>query len=116
MSIPSTPRVVEPVPPTFEQSPRVLEQSTRVVEQTTRGRSEAEAMLRTLLEARVRTQSGLAISCGVNTTSRPAPVDTAIASTERLIDAYDRVLSRFRRGLSDQDQDLLDEIERKYTA
>jgi hypothetical protein len=88
----------------------------RVVEQTTRARSDAEAMLRTLLEARVSTQTGLAITCGTRTPSGPGPMDTAIASTERLIDAYDRVLSRFRDGLSDDDLDLLDEIEAKYTA
>ena len=88
----------------------------RVVEQTTRARSDAEAMLRTLLEARVRTQSGLAIASGTRSTGHSGRVDSAIARTERLIDAYDRVLSRFREGLSPDDLALLDEIEGKYGA
>jgi hypothetical protein len=82
----------------------------RIMTETAQARDQAEAVLRGLLEARVRTESALPVK---GTTTKPgvlSGVELAITSTERLVASYDRVLGRLQNALSDDDLALLDEL------
>ena len=81
----------------------------RIMTETAQARDQAEAVLRGLLEARVRAESALPVKGTANPMGLSG-VEVAITSTERLVASYDRVLERLRSALSDADLALLDEL------
>lgn len=82
--------------------------------ETTRRRDEATRLLGTLLEAKQVSESNLASINQDDLMKRvrgSSSMDNAIASTRKLIDAFNRVIDDLRRNLSDEDLELLGELE-----
>ena len=80
----------------------------QIVLETTATRDCAEALLRSLLDYKQRSEKNLAAL------RKPGPgktaLDSAIASTPRMVEALNRVISQTNRDLSDEDLDVLSEL------
>lgn len=83
--------------------------------ETTATRDRAEALLRTLMDCKAQSERNLADLKQSDTfksvTGRSA-LDNAIASTQRMIESLNRVISHARKDLSDEDLALLEEVSR----
>jgi hypothetical protein len=84
----------------------------QIVLETTATRERAEALLRSLLDYKLRSEKSLPRKA-----SRPAPspvpktaLDSAIASTQRMIEALNRVITQTNRDMTEDDLEMLEEI------
>ena len=89
----------------------------QIVMETTATRDRAEALLRSLLDYKQRSEKSLPrkISPSVPPAMTPGPtqrtaLDNAISSTQRMIEALNRVIAQTHRDLSDEDLEMLEEI------
>jgi hypothetical protein len=92
----------------------------QIVLETTATRDRAEALLRSLLDYKQRSEKSLPRKLKpVPTSSGGLPVqdagpktalDSAIASTQRMIEALNRVIVQTNRDLTDEDLEMLEEI------
>lgn len=84
----------------------------QIVLETTATRDRAEALLRSLLEYKQRSEKSLPRK------AMPPPpalrpktaLDSAIASTQRMIEALNRVIMQTNRDLSEEDLEMLEEM------
>ncbi|MEM1328937.1 MAG: hypothetical protein AAGG07_00100 [Planctomycetota bacterium] len=79
----------------------------RIVTETTNARDKAESLLRGLLDARASSAKSFSAVSPKAEAESPASVDAAIRSTQRMIEALNRAIDRFRGSLSDDDLELL---------
>lgn len=89
-------------------------QSHRVWIDTVQRRDEARTLLNTLLEAKHVSERNLASinrADMIKQVTGKSSMDTAIDSTKRLIDSFDRVLGELKTTLTDEDLAVLDEVE-----
>lgn len=89
-------------------------QGQRVLAETVARRDEAEALLRALLDAKATSEKNLASirqSDFMKSVTGRSAMENAIASTHRLIESFNRVIADLRANLSDEDLELLGEIE-----
>lgn len=90
----------------------------RMLVETTARRDEAEALLRSLLDAKHASERNLA-QLGqpdlVKQVTGRSSLDNAIASSQRLVESFNRVLSNLRDNLDEADLELLEEIEADAT-
>jgi hypothetical protein len=84
----------------------------QIVLETTATRDRAEALLRSLLDCKAQSEKNLTeLKQGdvfKSVTGRSA-IDNAIASTQRMVEALNRVITQSKRDLADEDMALLDE-------
>ncbi|MGV6813913.1 MAG: hypothetical protein ACWA5W_02755 [Phycisphaerales bacterium] len=86
----------------------------RMIQDTINRRDEAMALLRSLMEAKSISERNLAEIHQpdlVKQVTGKSSMDTAINSTRRLVDSFNRVLDDLRRNLTDEDLELIGEIE-----
>ncbi len=86
----------------------------KMLVETTQRRDEANALLRTLLDAKAISERNLeAIRQPdlVKKVTGKSSMDNAIDSTRRLIDSFNRVLDDLRRNLTDEDIALIGPVE-----
>jgi hypothetical protein len=85
---------------------------SRIIAETADARAEARRLLTGLIEARAQSEARLAefnrVDILKKLTGRSA-LDTAIASTERMIESLDRVLGDIRGSLTADELAMLDE-------
>jgi hypothetical protein len=84
----------------------------QIILETTATRDRAEALLRTLLDYKNQSEKNLADlkqSDIFKTVTGRSALDNAIASTQRMIEALNRVLSQTSKDLTDEDMAVLDE-------
>ena len=84
----------------------------QILSETTATRDRAEALLRTLLDYKSQSEKNLADlkqSDVFKTVTGRSALDNAIASTQRMIEALNRVLSQTSKDLTDEDMAVLDE-------
>ena len=83
-----------------------------VTAETTSTRDRAEALLRTLLDYKAQSERNLAeikqADVFKSVTGRSA-LDNAIASTQRMVEALNRVIAQTNKNLTDEDMAVLDE-------
>ncbi|MFN0134326.1 MAG: hypothetical protein ACKVW3_17570 [Phycisphaerales bacterium] len=85
-----------------------------ILTETEATRTSAESLLKSLLDYRTQSERNLAeLRQGdmFRAVTGRSALDNAIASTQRMIEALDRVLTRTKRELSDDDLALLDGAE-----
>lgn len=80
----------------------------QIVLETTATRDRAEALLRSLLDYKLRSEKNLAALRKAG--AGKSALDSAIASTQRMVEALNRVIQQTNRELSDEDLTVLDEI------
>lgn len=88
--------------------------STRILIETTKRRDEAARLLDTLVEAKNVSEANLASINQDDLMKRvrgSSSMDNAITSTRKLIDSFNRVIDDLRRSLSDEELELLGELE-----
>ncbi len=91
----------------------------RMIQETTQRRDEALTLLRSLQDAKAISEKNLAEIHQpdlVKQVTGKSSMDTAIASTRRLIDSFNRVLDDLRRNLTDEDLELIGTIEADILA
>lgn len=89
-------------------------QKQRVLVETMTRRDEAEALLRALLDAKATSERNLASirqSDFMKAVTGRSAMENAIASTQRLIESFNRVINDLRSNLSEDDMELLGELE-----
>ncbi len=92
--------------------PATMTERQRILIETAAARDKAEAMLRTLLDAKEQSEQNLAQARQpdvMKEVTGRSSMDNAIASTQRMIDSLNRALDQIKRHLSDDDLALLDE-------
>jgi hypothetical protein len=84
----------------------------QILTDTTASRDKAEALLRTLLDWKSQSEKNLAElkqpDVFKSVTGRSS-LDNAIASTQRMIEALNRVIAQTARDLTDEDMAVLDD-------
>jgi|KBSSwiStaDraftv2_1062776.scaffolds.fasta_scaffold1703742_1 hypothetical protein len=84
----------------------------QILLETTTTRDRAEALLRTLLDYKSQSERNLAEikqpDVFKSVTGRSA-LDNAIASTQRMVEALNRVIAQTNKDLTDEDMAVLDE-------
>ena len=84
----------------------------QILLETTSTRDRAEALLRTLLDYKSQSERNLAEikqpDAFKSVTGRSA-LDNAIASTQRMVEALNRVIAQTNKDLTDEDMAVLDE-------
>lgn len=84
----------------------------QILSETTSTRERAEELLRTLLDCKAQSERNLAdlkqTDAFKSVTGRSA-LDNAIASTQRMVEALDRVIQQTRKTLSEEDLAVLEE-------
>jgi hypothetical protein len=84
----------------------------QILLETTATRDQAENLLRTLLDCKSQSERNLAdlkqTDAFKSVTGRSA-LDNAIASTQRMVEALNRVIQQTRKTLSDEDLAAMDE-------
>lgn len=86
----------------------------KMMVETTKRRDEANALLRTLLDARAISERNLVAIHQpdlVKKVTGRSSIDNAIDSTRKLIDSFNRVLDDLRRNLTTEDLALLGPLE-----
>jgi len=86
----------------------------RMIQDTINRRDEALALLRSLMDAKTISERNLAEIHQpdlLKQVTGKSSMDTAINSTRRLIDSFNRILDDLRRNLTDEDLQLIGEIE-----
>lgn len=84
----------------------------RILLETTSARDQAEALLRSLLDAKAQSEKRLAElkqSDSVKAVTGRSAMDNAIASTQRMIETLNRALTQMKRDLSDADLAAMDD-------
>jgi hypothetical protein len=84
----------------------------QILLETTSTRDKAEALLRTLLDHKAQSEKNLADlrqPDAFKTVTGRSALDNAIASTQRMVEALNRVISQTKRELTDEDLEVLDE-------
>jgi hypothetical protein len=84
----------------------------QILVETTSTRDKAEALLRTLLDHKAQSEKNLADlrqPDAFKTVTGRSALDNAIASTQRMVEALNRVISQTKRELTDEDLEVLDE-------
>ena len=84
----------------------------QILLETTSTRDKAEALLRTLLDHKAQSEKNLAElrqPDAFKTVTGRSALDNAIASTQRMVEALNRVISQTKRELTDEDLEVLDE-------
>jgi len=92
-------------------APDAARSKGEILAQTKRRRDEAARLLETLINAKRVSERNLADLRQDDLMTRVrgrSSMDDAIASTRRLIDAFNRVIDELRRTLSDEDLELLE--------
>lgn len=87
----------------------------RILTETATARADAERLLVGLIDARAKSEARLqelSRSDILKSLTGKSALDNAITSTQRMIDALDRVLRELREKLSPEELALLDEIDR----
>ena len=85
-----------------------------LVVQTRLQRDEAEALLASLVSAKLQSEKNLAAlgqSDILRSVTGRSSIDNAIESTRRMVASFDRVLIDLRSGLSDEELELLGQAE-----
>jgi hypothetical protein len=84
----------------------------QILLETTATRDRAETLLRSLLDCKAQSERNLADlrqpDVFKSVTGRSA-LDNAIASTQRMVEALNRVIAQAKRDLTDEDMAVLDE-------
>jgi hypothetical protein len=92
-----------------------MSQRHQILLETTATRDRAEALLRALMDCKAQSERNLVELKQADTfksvTGRSA-LDNAIASTQRMIESLNRVISHAKKELSSEDLSLLEEIAR----
>lgn len=91
----------------------------RMIQETSQRRDEALTLLRSLIDAKSISERNLAKIHQpdlVKQVTGKSSMDTAINSTRRLIDSFNRILDDLRRNLSDEDLELIGSIEANILA
>ena len=86
----------------------------RMIQEATQHRNEALTLLRSLIDAKSVSERNLADIHQpdlVKQVTGKSSMDTAIASTRRLIESFNRVLEDLRRNLTSEDLELIGSIE-----
>ncbi len=86
----------------------------RMIQEATQHRDEALTLLRSLIDAKsISEQNLIQIHQPdlVKQVTGKSSMDTAIASTRRLIDSFNRILDDLRRNLTEEDLQLIGSIE-----
>ena len=86
----------------------------RMIEETTQHRNEALTLLHSLIDAKSISERNLAEIHQpdlIKQVTGKSSMDTAIASTRRLIDSFNRILDDLRQNLTEEDLQLIGEIE-----
>lgn len=86
----------------------------RMIQDTINRRDEAMTLLRSLMDAKSISEKNLAEIHQpdlVKQVTGKSSMDTAINSTRRLVDSFNRILDDLRRNLTDEDLELIGEIE-----
>jgi len=86
----------------------------RMIQEAIQHRDEALTLLRSLIDAKSISERNLADIHQpdlVKQVTGKSSMDTAIASTRRLIDSFNRILDDLRRNLTDEDLQLIGSIE-----
>ena len=86
----------------------------RMIQEATQHRDEALTLLRSLIDAKsISEQNLIEIHQPdlVKQVTGKSSMDTAIASTRRLIDSFNRILDDLRRNLTDEDLQFIGSIE-----
>lgn len=78
----------------------------QIVLETTATRDRAEALLRSLLDYKLRSEKNLLRRSGPGKSA----LDNAIASTQRMVEALNRVIQQTNRELTDEDLAMIEEI------
>jgi len=97
-----------------EVSDMGLSQKQRILVETVGRRDEAEALLRALVDAKASSEKNLAEirqSDFMKKVTGKSSMDNAIASTQRLIESFNRVIGDLKANLSDEDLALLGGLE-----
>jgi len=97
-----------------EVSDMGMSQKQRILVETVGRRDEAEALLRALVDAKASSEKNLAEirqSDFMKKVTGKSSMDNAIASTQRLIESFNRVISDLKANLSDEDLALLGGLE-----
>lgn len=84
----------------------------QILLETTATRDRAEALLRSLLDYKSQSEKNLTDlkqPDAFKTVTGRSALDNAIASTQRMIEALNRVIAQSKRDLTDEDMALLDE-------
>jgi hypothetical protein len=91
-----------------------MSQRQQIVLETIATRDRAEALLRSLLDCKAQSERNLADlrqpDIFKSVTGRSA-LDNAIASTQRMVEALNRVVSQAKKDLTDEDMAVLDEAD-----
>ncbi len=87
----------------------VAQPSQQIVLETTATRDRAEALLRSLLDYKVRSEKNL-LALRKPVPGARSALDSAIASTQRMVEALNRVIQQTNRDLSDDDLAMIEEI------
>lgn len=86
----------------------------RMIQEATQHRDEALTLLRSLIDAKSVSERNLIEIHQpdlVKQVTGKSSMDTAIASTRRLIDSFNRILDDLRRNLTDEDLELIGTVE-----
>lgn len=97
-----------------EVSDMGMSQKQRILVETVGRRDEAEALLRALVDAKASSEKNLAEirqSDFLKKVTGRSSMDNAIASTQRLIESFNRVITDLKSNLSDEDLELLGGLE-----
>jgi len=90
----------------------------RMIKETTHRRDEALTLLRSLIDAKSISEKNLAEIHQpdlVKQVTGKSSMDTAIASTHRLIDSFNRILDDLHKNLTEEDLELIGSIEPKVS-
>lgn len=93
---------------------RTMDEKQRILSETIAQRDEAEALLRVLQNAKATSEENLAQlnqSDFLKKVTGKSSIDNAIASTRRLVDAFNRVVDDLRLNLTDEDIKTLGGVE-----
>jgi len=82
----------------------------QIVSETTATRERAEALLRSLLDYKQRSEKSLPRKKASPVEASKTALDSAIASTQRMIEALNRVIVQTNRDLTDEDLEMLEEV------
>jgi hypothetical protein len=92
--------------------PPVMTEARRIVMEWTLARDEAETLLRSLTEAKAESEKRLADfrqRDPLKAVTGRSSIDNAIASTQRMLATFDRLLAQAKRDLSDDDAAVLED-------
>jgi hypothetical protein len=93
-----------------------MTQRHQILLETTATRDRAEALLRTLMDCKAQSERNLAElkqADNFRSVTGRSALDNAIASTQRMIESLNRVISHARKDLSSEDLAVLEDVTRR---